>query len=96
MCKRQLKHGYVKCVENYSRKKGNCKTHETKHKLILVPSQRYQDSRHPLQNPTFLNYVMGFSNCAQRFTGSNYLDVDSPLVDFILHYKVRPAAQATF
>ena len=25
------------------------------------------------------NYVIGFSNRAQRFTGSNYLDVDSPL-----------------
>ena len=22
---------------------------------------------------------MGFNNCAQRFTGSNYLDVDRPL-----------------
>ena len=60
-------------------KKGNRKTHEKKHKHILVPSQRYQDSRQLLQNPTFCNYVMGFSNRAQRFTGSNYLDVDSPL-----------------
>ena len=49
-----------------------------KHKHILVPSQRYQDSRHFLQNPTVPNYVIGFSNRAQRFTGSNYLDVDSP------------------
>ena len=49
-----------------------------KHKHILVWSQRYQDSRHPLQNPTVPNYVIGFSNRAQRFTGSNYLDVDSP------------------
>ena len=44
--------------------------------IILVPSQRYQDSRHLLQNP---RSAMGFSNCAQKFTGSNYLDVDSPL-----------------
>ena len=62
----------------WSKKKGNRKTHEKKHKLILVPSQRYKGSRHLLQNPTFPNYVMGFSNRAQRFTGCNYLDVESP------------------
>ena len=45
--------------------------------IILVPSQRYEDSRHILQNPLVPRNVMGFSNCAQRFTGSNYLDVDS-------------------
>ena len=44
---------------------------QKKHNDILVPSQRYQDSRHLLQNPTFPYYVMGFSNRAQRFTGSN-------------------------
>ena len=37
---------------------------------ILVPSQKYQDSRYLLQNPTGPNYVMSFSNCAQAFTGS--------------------------
>ena len=52
---------------------------QKKHNDNLVPSQRYQDSRHLLQNPTFPNYIMGFSNRAQRFTGFNYLDVDSPL-----------------
>ena len=78
MCKSRLKHYYVKCVENDSRKKENLKTHAKKHNDSLVPSQRYQDSRHLLQNPTFPNYVMGFSNRAQRFTGSNYLNVDSP------------------
>ena len=46
---------------------------------ILVPSQRYQDSRHLLQNPKVPRRVMGFSNRAKRYTGSNYLDVDSPL-----------------
>ena len=54
-----------------------------KHKHILVPSQRYQDSRHLSQNPTVPNYIMGFSNRAQRFTGPNYLDVDSPLPKYI-------------
>ena len=78
MCKRRLKHCYIKYVENDSRKKGNLKTHEKKNNDILVPSPRYQDSRHLLQNPAFPSYVMGFSNRAQRFTGSNYLDVDSP------------------
>ena len=47
--------------------------------IISVPSQRYQDSRHLLQNPKVPRSVMGFSNCEQRFTGSNYLDVDSLL-----------------
>ena len=80
MCKRHSKHCYVKCVKNDSRKKGNLKTHTKKHNDILVPSQRYQDSRHILQNPTFPNNVIGFSNCAQRFTVSNYLVVDSPFL----------------
>ena len=34
MCKRHLKHCYIKCVENKSRKKGNRKTHAKKHKHI--------------------------------------------------------------
>ena len=60
-------------------KKEISKHMQKKHNDILVPRQRYQDSRHFLQNLTFPNYVIGFSNRAQRFTGSNYLDVDSPL-----------------
>ena len=32
-----------------------------KHKHSLVPIQRYQDSRHLLQNPTVPNYVIDFS-----------------------------------
>ena len=60
-------------------KKGNRKTHAKKAQAYFGPSQRYQDSRHLLQNPTFSNYVMGFSNRAQRFTGPNYLDVDYPV-----------------
>ena len=83
MCTRHLKHCYVKCVENYSRRKKDIAKHmQKRQKGILVPSQRYQgSSRHLLQNPTVPNYVMSFSNHAQRFTGSNYLDVDSPLYD---------------
>ena len=50
--------------------------------IILVPSQRYQDSRHILQKLTFLGAswasVIAHKDL-QRFTGSNYLDVDSPL-----------------
>ena len=45
--------------------------------IMLNPSQRYQGSRHFLQNPKVPRIVMGFSNRAQRFIGSNYLDVDS-------------------
>ena len=41
--------------------------------IILVPSQRYKDSRHLLQNPKVPRNVMGFSNCAQTFTPQNYL-----------------------
>ena len=44
-----------------------------KHKHILVPSQRHQDSRHLLQNPKVPRNVMGFSNHAQTFTPLNYL-----------------------
>ena len=46
--------------------------------MILVPSQKYQDSIHLLQNPKVSRNIMGFNNCAQRFTGSNYLVVDNP------------------
>ena len=52
---------------------------QKQHKLILVPCQRYPDSGHILQIPTVPNYVMGFSNRGQRFTGPNYLGVDNPL-----------------
>ena len=44
--------------------------------IILVASQRYQNSRHLLQSPKVPWSVMGFRNRAQRFTGSNYLDLD--------------------
>ena len=49
-------------------KKGNCKTLAKKQKHILVPSQRYQDTRHLLQNPKVPRKVMGFSNREQTFT----------------------------
>ena len=44
--------------------------------IVLVPSQRYQDSRHLLQNPKVPETVMGFNNHTQRFTASNYMDED--------------------
>ena len=44
-----------------------------KKNIIFAPSQRYQDFRHLLQNPTVPSNVMGFSNCAQRITPLNYL-----------------------
>ena len=51
-CKRYLKHINVKSLENiFYRKHRIAKNIQTKHKHIFVPSQRYQDSRHLLQNP---------------------------------------------
>ena len=51
---------------------------QIKHKHILVPGRRYQDSRHLLQNPKVSKSVMGFNNHAQRSTPPYYLDVDNP------------------
>ena len=52
---------------------------QKKHKHILVPGGRYQDSSHLLQNPKVFKNVMGFNNNAQRSTPPFYLDVDNPL-----------------
>ena len=52
---------------------------QIKHNHILVPSRRYQDSRHLLQNLKVPKSVMGFNNHAQRSTPPYYLDVDNPL-----------------
>ena len=51
---------------------------QIKHKHILVPKRRYQDSRHLLQNPKVPKNVMGFNNHAQRSTPPYNLDVDNP------------------
>ena len=51
---------------------------QKKKKIILVPNQRYLDSRHLLQNPKVCRNVMGFSNRAQTFTPLNYLSWYSP------------------
>ena len=53
---------------------------QIKHKDILIPGGRYQDSRHLLQNPKNPKKVMGFNNHAQRSTPPYYLDVDNPFV----------------
>ena len=66
------------CGKWFKEKKEIAKHMQKRHMHILVPSQTYQDSRHLLQNPTYPYYVMSFSIHAQRFTGSKYLDVDSP------------------
>ena len=86
MCERYLKHSYVNCVENISRT--NIAKHlQIKHKHTLVPSQRYQDSRHLLKNPKVPKNVMGFNNHAQRVSGSN-LYVDNPLLLKLLNWTV--------
>ena len=74
MCKRNLKHCHVKYAENDFRRKMEIKKHmQKKYKHILVLSQKYQDSRIFLLNPTVPNFVMGFSKRAQKFTSLNYL-----------------------
>ena len=56
---------------------------QIKHKHILVPGHRYQDSSHILQNPKVSKNVMGFNNHAQRSTPPYYLDVDNPFVNIV-------------
>ena len=41
--------------------------------IILVPSQRYQDSKLLLQNTTVPRNLMGFSNLTDTLTPQNYL-----------------------
>ena len=41
--------------------------------IILVPSQRYQDSKLLLQNTKVPRNIMGFSNLANTLTPQNYL-----------------------
>ena len=67
------------CGKYFKRKHRIAKHMQIKHKHILVPGQRYQDSRHLLQNPKVSKNVMGFNNHAQRSTPPYYLDVDNPL-----------------
>ena len=52
---------------------------QIKHKHILVPGQKYHDSRHLLQNSKVPKNVMGFNSHAQRSTPPYYLDVDNHL-----------------
>ena len=78
MCKRHLKHINVKYVENISRKNIVSQDMQIKHKHILVPGRRYQDSRSLLKNPKVSKNVMGFNNHTQRTTPPYHLDVDNP------------------
>ena len=59
---------------------------QIKHKHILVPGLRYQDSRHLLQNPKVSKSIMGFNNQAQRSTPPYYLDVDNPFMTNSTYY----------
>ena len=52
---------------------------QIKHKHIVGPGRRYQDSRHLLQNLKVSKNVMGLNNYAQRSTQPYYLHVDNPL-----------------
>ena len=73
---------YVTFVEYSSGWNGRWKNNKKSMNIISVPNQRYQDSRHLLQNSKVPRSAMGFSNRAQRFTGSNYLDVDRKKVKY--------------
>ena len=46
--------------------------------IILVPSQKYPDSRYLLQHAKAPQFVMDFNNCTQRLTPPYYFDVDNP------------------
>ena len=72
------------CGKYFKRKHKIAKHMEIKHKHILVPGRRYQDSRHLLQNPKVSKNIMGFNNHAQRSTPPYYLDVDNPFKRTIL------------
>ena len=67
------------CGKYFKRKHKIVQQMQIKHKHILVPGQRYQDSRHFLQNTKVSKNVMGFNNHTQRSTPPYYLDVDNPL-----------------
>ena len=79
------------CGKYFKRKHRLTKHMQIKHKHILVPGRRYQDSRHLLQNPKVSKNVMGSNNHAQRSTPPYYLDVDNPL-DIKTSQELRKAA----
>ena len=71
------------CGKYFKRKHKITKHSQIKDKHILVPGQRYQHSRHLLQNPKVSKKVMGFNNYTQRSTPPYYLDVDNPFTRFV-------------
>ena len=76
------------CWKYFKKKHRIAKHMKIKHKHMLVPSWRYQDSRHLLQNPKVFKNIMGFSNHAQRSTPPYYLVVDNTFHKFWGHYFV--------
>ena len=85
------------CVENYLKRKMEITKHmQKKHNHSLALSQRYQDSRHLLQNPTVPKYFMGFSNRAQIFTPLNYLSLDSPFLKIWNYVKRKGSSPLNF
>ena len=69
------------CGKYFKRKHRIAKHMQIKHKHILVPVQRYQDS---FTNPKVPKNVMGFNNHAQRSTPPYYLNVDNPLLEKLI------------
>ena len=69
---------------------------QIKHRHILVPGRRYQDSRHILQNPKVSKSIMGFNNQAQRSTPPYYLDVDNPFNFFLIIVSNKSKLNAVY
>ena len=66
------------CGKYFKRKQRIAKHMQIKYMHILVPGQRYEDSRHLLQNPKVVKNIVGFNNHAQRSIPPCYLNVDNP------------------
>ena len=62
----------------FKRKHRISKHMQINYMYIMVPGQRYEDSRHLLQNPKVFKTIVGFNNHAQRSTPPYYLNVDNP------------------
>ena len=60
-------------------KKRNSKTHAKKAQAYFCSKSKISKFQTSFTKFNSIIYVMGFSNRAQRFAGSNYTDVDSPL-----------------
>ena len=73
--------------------KVHAKAYAQKNKYFLFPVKDIK-TLHLLQNPIVLKIVMGFNNHSQRFTETNYLDVDISFGCFEWSLKLSPFSSA--